>query len=394
MYNLEEIKQQSDLKNPWEIPFEQRLHQLINGHNSGKKMVIYIYEQADTSTFRYRAYNMCQVLKQSKKWGGVYFFGAELECLKKYMSFIDIAIIIRFRWTEPLACLMNDLKRAGIQIFFDVDDLVYDVKYLHLILNTLAVDFAHPNVYDFWFAYISRIYLTALSCDGYVTTNEFIAAKLRADFGKEVMIVPNFLNEEQEKVSDEYWHSKKSLPASKPFLIGYFSGTPSHKNDFETVALELKELLEDYEDIQLKIVGFMELPPYLVDLHKKGRIRMESLKDFRALQREIAEVDVNIIPLIDNEFTNCKSELKYFEASVVGTVTCAVPTYVYKGLIQQGINGYLCKAGEWYSTIEALYKNGISDEVIENAREISMLNYGSNRQVQGIEDVMDSIANK
>ena len=59
------------------------------------------------------------------------------------------------------------------------------------------------------------------------------------------------------------------------------------------------------------------------------RIEVCPLQDFVNLQRLIGEVEINIVPLQDNAFTNCKSELKYFEAAIVETVTVATPTYTF-----------------------------------------------------------------
>ena len=65
------------------------------------------------------------------------------------------------------------------------------------------------------------------------------------------------------------------------------------------------------------------------------------------LQRVIGDVEINVVPLQDNEFANCKSELKYFEAAIVGTVTIATPTFTYRAAIDDGRNGYLATAQQW-----------------------------------------------
>src|SRR5574344_2137514 len=100
------------------------------------------------------------------------------------------------------------------------------------------------------------------------------------------------------------------------FILCYFSGTASHVNDFKLISPEIKMLLEDFKDMKLLIVGFMEFPAYMNQLINEGKIIYKSLVDFLELQRLIAEVDVNIVPLIENTFTNCKSELKFFEACI------------------------------------------------------------------------------
>ena len=99
----------------------------------------------------------------------------------------------------------------------------------------------------------------------------------------------------------------------------------------------------------LRVVGFLDLSPSLEAY--RDRLELLPLQDFLNLQRLIGEVELNIVPLQDNEFTNCKSELKYFEAAVVGTVTVASPVYTLRHAIRHGENGFLATAQDWYSTL-------------------------------------------
>jgi hypothetical protein len=67
----------------------------------------------------------------------------------------------------------------------------------------------------------------------------------------------------------------------------------------------------------------------------------------------IGSVEINLVPLQDNVFTNCKSELKYFEAAVVGTVSVATPTFTLGRAIRHAETGFLARAHEWYDVLAA-----------------------------------------
>jgi len=69
------------------------------------------------------------------------------------------------------------------------------------------------------------------------------------------------------------------------------------------------------------------------------------------LQRLIGSVEFNLMPLQTNIFTDCKSELKYFEAAAVGTQSIASPTCTYRQVIRHGDNGYLAQAHQWFEVI-------------------------------------------
>src|SRR5690606_4933801 len=84
------------------------------------------------------------------------------------------------------------------------------------------------------------------------------------------------------------------------------------------------------------------------------RIEQIPVQDYLNLQKHIAEVEINLVPLQINTFTNCKSELKYFESAITGTVSIASPTYVYANAIQDGQNGFLARSYEWYEKVDSV----------------------------------------
>ena len=386
------MKLTSKMIEPWNINFWKRLKYLTDDNSKKKKKrVAYIYEKADTSTFRYRVYNMFQALSQSKSWVGTYFFEDELSQLTEYLEKIDIVIFARTRWSLQVDQFVNLIKKKNIPTAFDMDDLIFDTEKLPLITSTLNVDFDHPECYSYWFSYSSRLWLMGKMCDATIGTNDYLGKKLTDTFNKPSFVINNFLNNEQIAISDKLFKKKKRRSSKNRFTLGYFSGTPSHINDFRTIAPEIDTLLKKHPDITLQVVGFMEFPNYLSPFVANKQIVHSPLVDYLTLQKKIAEVDINIVPLVDNEFTNCKSELKFFEAAVVGTLTCATPTYVYRNNIENEKNGFMCRGGDWYRTIEKIYKDGIDSKIILRARGFCLKKYSSEKQLPNIENVLEEV---
>lgn len=113
--------------------------------------------------------------------------------------------------------------------------------------------------------------------------------------------------------------------------------------------LEDAQLLASDRRLTLRLVGFLDLPPSSTRF--RDRIEHHSLQDFLNLQRLIGETEINLVPLRNNVFTNCKSELKYFEAAAVGTCTLASPTFAFKEVIRNGVNGWIANGHEWAEPI-------------------------------------------
>jgi glycosyltransferase involved in cell wall biosynthesis len=92
----------------------------------------------------------------------------------------------------------------------------------------------------------------------------------------------------------------------------------------------------------------------------------------------VASVDINIAPLeIGNPFCESKSELKFFEAGIVGVPTVATATQPFFEAIEDGIDGFVAADSEqWIEKLEKL----IHDEELrrsmgENAREKALGKY-------------------
>ncbi|PKO12959.1 MAG: glycosyl transferase family 1 [Chloroflexi bacterium HGW-Chloroflexi-10] len=334
-------------------PFEVRFKALIQK----EKRVAYFYENPDNSTFRYRVYNMIEALSTFEDISASFFHNGDLDSLDKVIDHCDYFVICRSRYSEKLSRAILKAKFKGIPVIYDVDDIIFNIDYVHLIVNTLDQDLKDPNVWDFWFAYISRQEATLKLCDRSITTNSFIANKLREKTGKPVSIIPNFLNQEQINISNKIYQQKLDNKFSRDdsIYIGYFSGTPSHNRDFEIVASPLVNLLNEDPRIRVMIVGYLNIKGELGNY--SSRFDIYPLQHFLKLQELIGKVELNIVPLQDNEFTNCKSELKYFDAGIVGTVSIATPIFSYRQSINDGNNGFLANSYEWYEKIRNVIDN-------------------------------------
>jgi glycosyltransferase involved in cell wall biosynthesis len=373
-------------KDPWAIPFPERFRALC----SGRRRVAYFYERPDTSTFRYRVYNMIQVLRTLGEGIGASFFGNDdKDELGRVVDAADVIVICRARYNEHIDQMITRAHAQGKKVIFDVDDLVFNVDYAHLILRTLDQDIDVPGAWDHWFGLIGRIGATLRMCDAAITTNKYLADKINKYAGLPVEIIPNFLNKEQLAISDRIFQEKldSEFDRTREIHIGYFSGTPTHNHDFAVAARSLARVLREDCRVRLLIVGFLELKNGLEAF--SDRIEFYPLHDFVNLQRLMSLVEVNIVPLVDNSFTNCKSELKYFEAAAVGTLTVATPIYSYASAITHGENGYLAGSTDWGDCIQAITSRMDDYESMARSAHVhSMEKYGWFNQVKCIESVL------
>ncbi|HUX82749.1 MAG TPA: glycosyltransferase [Halothiobacillus sp.] len=375
---------------PWIVPFEKRLSSLLRG----ELRVAYFYEQPNNSTFRYRAYNMAEALNSlgDGRVSASYFFLSDLSNVEQIVKAADLLVVCRSRYSAQLNCLIQRFRAQGKKVLFDVDDLVFDLDYVHVLTDSLGLDAGLPQVFDDWFAYIGRMSQSLKLCDGAITTNEFLATRITEFCDLSALVVPNFMNSVQQKFSDEIFSAKLKgdFLSDGQVTLGYFSGSPSHKLDFAIVAPALVELLEEDESLDLVVVGYIEPDASLERF--SDRIRSYPFQDYVNLQKLIASVDINLVPLQDNVFTNCKSELKYFEAGAVGVPSVVSPVFTYRGAISDGQNGFLAKSYQWGDAIRRSKVDlSTGGAVASRARAHSLSAYSWDSQFENIMKALTSL---
>lgn len=340
---------------PWNVPLHERIKTLAGG----RRRVAYFYETCNNSTFRYRAYNMVQALTDEKNRdvSASYFFLDDLHRVDEIVDYADLLVICRSGYSHRINQLITRFRTQRKRVLFDIDDFVFDTSYAHLIISTLDQDTDQPQVWDYWFAYLGRMGETLRMCDGAITTNDYLATRIAEFSGLPVNVVPNFINQEQLSISETLFRRKEAsgFSSDDKICLGYFSGSPSHNLDYAIITSALEEVLENDSRVELMVVGYIEAGP---ELERFGRrIKRQRFHDYVNLQSLVGSVEFNLMPLQLNDFTNCKSDLKYFEAAIVGTLSIASPSRTYAAAIQDRKNGYIAQAHQWASVIQRAIEN-------------------------------------
>lgn len=349
-----------------------------------KYKVLYVVEGSESAQFRYRVNNIAEAIKGSKldvEW-----------VLKNDLNRINLEpfdLVVVLRQTDKdgaLGKFVEKVQETGIKVFFDLDDLIFD--YRDILILMWATN--SKNV-AYWLGYVWGIRRVAKKVDGFICTNDFLAGKLKRSFGKSVKVIPNSLNKEQIEASEQAVKTKLVRKnVDDEFVIGYFSGSPTHAKDFALVEPELIRFLRERENAKLVVVGYMKFSKQMRELIDAGRVKVTGVVDYLTLQKKMAEVDVNIAPLVINDFTNCKSELKFFEAAVVETTTIASPNYSFKKAIVDGKNGFLAKPGEWYQKLEYLYNHPEENRKIAlEAKKYALKHYYGEEFLKEVEEAYD-----
>ncbi len=267
--------------------------------------------------------------------------------LSTYADKFQVFVFHRVLEVSAIQKFIATLKEKQKVIIFETDDLVFDPQYLFHMqyfqnLNPLERELYKDGVGGGLF---HDPYVTVAT-----TTTSYLAEKLRAE--KRVILVPNRLSQQDVAYADTLLQTKR--PPSELVRLAYFSGSPTHSEDFATIGPVLVRLLKTYPQARLVIAGMLELGVEFESV--KAQIERLPFVSRRQHFANIASVDINLAPLvIGNPFCESKSELKFFEAGIVGVPTVAAATQTFRGAITDGTNGFVATTpDEWVEKIGAL----------------------------------------
>lgn len=370
---------------PWTEPFETRFGMLI----ARPRRIAYYYTNPDNSTFRYRCYNMVQTIGGvSEDTSASWFCEADGERLTRAIDAAHVLILGRVQYSSHVARLIERARRNGARVLFDVDDLVFNPRHAELLMSSLNQSLGSDGPWDYWFSYTGRLGATLRLCDGAITTNPFLASQIHQDTGLPALVVPNYLNREQMAVSDAVMKAKTETRWGRTdrIHVGYFSGSPTHVRDFAIVAPTLASLLKEDRRLVVRLAGMLDPHPALAPY--ADRVDRVPFTDFVNLQRHLGATEINLAPLQNNIFTHSKSELKFFEAAVAGTVSVASPTFTFRAAIEDGRTGFLANEVDWGEKIGfvlSALEDGSYQEIALAARKDVVERYGWSRQWPAIE---------
>ncbi|QDK70470.1 glycosyltransferase [Lactococcus protaetiae] len=263
-----------------------------------------------------------------------------------YAEYASQIIIYRTPYSEQFRKLIDLAHKYHKFVFYDIDDLVYDTCYTNQLdyIRTLSVD--EKRKYDLGVKNYGKLMKL---CDAFITSTTELKREL-LKLGKPVYLNRNLASEELISIS-ETAHTEIQKDTAK-VKIGYFSGSITHNENFKLVLSAIVRILKDFPQVELHLVGHLSIPDELQDY--KNQLVIHEYVDWLKLPELVAEVDVNIAPLVDTIFNRAKSEIKWMEAALVGVPTIASNIGAFTESIDNGETGILAEDVEWQEKLRQL----------------------------------------
>ena len=342
-------------------------------------------------TRRYRTFHLHQQLRLA----GVDAVLSHLTdpALPVYVRQANLVILHRIPYDHYVAALLDRIRRSGGLALMDTDDLTFQPEAFQWIDSP---DFRDPVRRSLYQAEMLRQRQTLERCDALLASTDFLAGQVRS-LGKLCWVHRNAANLELVSLSDEARRSRtearfeRSAPG-ETVTIGYASGTPTHNHDFATIAPALQHTLAAFPQTRLWLIGPLDIGPGWTAF--ENRIQRIPAVPWRSLPALLSRLDINLAPLVlDNPFSQSKSEIKYMEAALVAAPTIASPTAAFQYAIRHGQNGFLAETvEEWQVALASLLDETRRLAVGEQAYRDALRRYAPAVRAQEVVALLNEIS--
>ncbi|ODS36956.1 MAG: hypothetical protein A7316_09715 [Candidatus Altiarchaeales archaeon WOR_SM1_86-2] len=314
---------------------------------------ILIVSGIEGAPFIYRCLNLKELIS--------YFGNHRVTCkyVRELVPSIDakeyeIIILNRPFKSPKIMELINLCKEKDSTLVYSTDDLVtdHDVEnYLRLDKYMSISELAQFHEGVDWNRDLIK------SMDAVIVSTDYLKSQL-IGFNKKVYVLENALNEKQLKKAEGLRPEAIEKRSNRDeIILGYFSGWPhDHDYDFNVIADPLFKIIDKYEYIKLRIVGYLEVDESFNALGNK--IERMDFVPFEVFPKYISEVDINLAPLEPNPHKLSKSAVKFLEAALFNVPTIASYLEPYKGVITHLEDGVLCSdSEEWLRNLQLLVED-------------------------------------
>lgn len=273
-----------------------------------------------------------------------------------------LLILYRTPASREVREVVQEARRLGMPVLFDIDDLVFDVDVYATNSNLLSLSRSEQAE----LLHGAKLYQQALElADHGIASTPTLAGYMKKFCRGQVHLVENAIDAELLRLAD--------LPLIRPqndtVTIFYGSGTRTHDKDFAQAETALIAVLERFDNCQLVILGHLNLSDAFDRVaHKVHRIGFIDAADY---YQAIRQFSISIAPLEPGQFNDAKSNIKYLEASVFGIPTVASPAAAFKQVIRHGENGFLAtNHDEWFDALSHLVSDAtLREHLGKQARE-------------------------
>jgi hypothetical protein len=218
-----------------------------------------------------------------------------------FITQFDLVMIQR-AFTKDILSLCGYIKQCGIRLWVDYDDNLFALN----PENPAYSIYNNPDIQ----ANIKGILGVA---DVVSVPTEYLRQSY-SEFNKNIIVIPNALN-------DLLFKRPVEMPKRTNNIV--WRGPEAHIFDLMSYSKQLNTATKEFPEWRFMFMGFS--PWFLTETNNKGNIPSLDIVVYMKALLDMAPSCLHV-PLHDNTFNRCKSNIAYIEATYAGSV-CIAPSW-------------------------------------------------------------------
>ncbi|MCL5884014.1 MAG: glycosyltransferase, partial [Deltaproteobacteria bacterium] len=284
----------------------------------------------------------------------------------------DIVVIQRDFPSRKTMGSIGRIFSSGKPVVYDIDDLLLDLPAGHVSRKIMEKN--------------RTSMIEVLSRADAVTVSTEELREALSPYGDAIHVLPNLIDE-------RIWDRRIPPSGPGPVVVG-FSGTISHGNDLALIEEAVIEISERHGDrVAFRFMGctrerIASLPGY-------SYIQFEPAYRSYARALQASGIEIGLVPLEDNPFNRCKSNIKWLEYAACGIVGVYPDLPPYNRCVRSGKTGLVVgnRKEDWVEGIEFLIRDMnarklMKDEACDEALSRYSLASGAARYLETYRNVM------
>ncbi|MFT8896783.1 MAG: glycosyltransferase [Acetobacter sp.] len=274
-------------------------------------------------------------------------------------------IFYRTPAVSVIKTLIEEAKRFGIEPWWEVDDLIFDLELYGQNSNLLSLSKAEQE----GLLEGAQLYRECLQLCGRGIASTRVLGEIMLRAGvRDVCVIENALDGETLRIADQLLSGEKAPRKNDDIVIVYGSGTRTHDQDFLECAEGLAAAMDAEPRLVLRIIGELTLPD---DFQRFGaRVEYLEGRDYAGYMAVLAGADIAIAPLEPSIFNDAKSNIKFLEAAILQVPVVCSPCDTFRGVVEDNKNGFFAKDKTgWHDTLLALaHDEALRERIGQQAR--------------------------
>ena len=284
----------------------------------------------------------------------------------------DVIFTSYFTSPHVYTLLWGAHKQYGTQFIIDFDDDLFDVD---------------PSNFVFWqtAGWAGHEFLKTICrvTKHISTTNPGLADKIKAnsEVDADVYVLPNYIAEQ---------YPDKEVANGDKVVIGYFGGA-SHYNDVNQSGLlpALEKLMHEHKNVYVRMCG--QPADHYLPKARVEQVEVGKGADWPEKVLPSLNLDIACAPLLDTEFNQYKSDIKWQEATRMGSAVVASDVGPYKTVPTGAIRLTQNTQDAWYAHLNELLDKEVRRKQVRRAKsKLKMLEDNWQGYKQMIEEVYNA----